>query len=78
MQMIKMNDVIVLELGAHEKIPNDSGIFRDLNAHGIIDCPHRGQSMGVRSDPAGALHKMMGIPRIASLQNQLNTPEHLA
>ena len=76
--MIKMNDVIVLELGAHEKISYDSCIFRDFDAHSIIDCPHRGQSMGVGSDPAGALHKMMCIPRIASLQDQLDTPEHLA
>jgi hypothetical protein len=33
--------------------------------------------MGVRSDPAGTLNKMMGIPGIAPLQNQLNAPEHL-
>ena len=77
-QMIKMNDVIVLELGTHEKVAYDSCIFGDLDAHGIIDCPHRGQSMGVGSDPARALHKMMGIPRIASLQDQLDPSEHLA
>jgi hypothetical protein len=34
--------------------------------------------MGVRSDPARALHKMMCIPGIASLQNQLNAPKHLS
>ena len=78
MQMIKMNDVIVLELGTHEKVAYDSCIFWDLNTDGIIDCPHRGQSMGVGSDPARALHKMMGIPRIASLQDQLDSAEHLA
>ena len=33
--------------------------------------------MGVGSDPARALHKMVGIPRVATLQDQLNTPEHL-
>ena len=76
--MIKMNDVIVLELGAHKKVSYDSCIFRDLDAHGIIDCPHRGQSMGVCSDPARALHKMMCIPRIAPLQDQLDPSEHLA
>jgi hypothetical protein len=73
-----MNDVVVLELGAHEKVAHESRIFRDFDAHGIIDCPHRGQSMGVGSDSAGALHKMMGIPRIASLQDQLDPTEHLA
>jgi hypothetical protein len=76
--MIKMNDVIVLELGTHEKVAHNSCIFRNLDTDGVIDCPHRGQSMGVSSDPARALYKMMGIPRIASLQYQLNTPEHLA
>ena len=34
--------------------------------------------MGVRSDTAGALDKMVGIPGIASLKDQLNTPKHLA
>jgi hypothetical protein len=33
--------------------------------------------MGVRSDAAGALYKMMGIPGIASLKDQLDPPEHL-
>jgi hypothetical protein len=42
----------MLELGAHEKVSDDTGIWRNFNADGIFDCPHRGQSMGVRSDPA--------------------------
>jgi len=75
--MIKMNYMIVLELSSHQKISNDSCVFRNFDAHRIIDCPHRGQSMGVRSDPAGTLNKMMGIPGIAPLQYQLNAPEHL-
>jgi hypothetical protein len=33
--------------------------------------------MGVGSDTAGALHKMVSIPGIPALQNELNTPEHL-
>ena len=33
--------------------------------------------MGVRSDPTRTLYKMMGIPGIASLQNQFNPTEHL-
>jgi hypothetical protein len=33
--------------------------------------------MNVRSDPAGALHEMLGIPRIAPLQNEFDAPEHL-
>jgi len=67
MQVIKVNDVIMLELSAHQKISNDARILGDFYAHGIVDCPHRGQSMGVRSDPAGTLNKMMGIPGISSL-----------
>ena len=78
MQMIKMNDMIMLELGTHQQVANDACVFRNFNPDGIIDCPHRGQSMCVRSDPAGALHEMMGIPRIAPLKNHLNTAEHLA
>jgi hypothetical protein len=33
--------------------------------------------MDVRSDPAGALHEMLGIPRITPLQNELYAAEHL-
>jgi hypothetical protein len=77
MQMIKVNNVIMLELGAHQKVSNDACIFRYFNLYGIIDCPHRGQGMCVRSDAAGALHKMVGIPGISTLQDELNTSEHL-
>ena len=76
--MIKVNNMIMLELGAHQKIANDACIFWYFNPHRIIDCPHRGQSMCVRSDAAGALHKMVGIPGVSALQDHLNTPEHLA
>jgi hypothetical protein len=57
----------MLELGAHQKISYDSCVFRNFDAHRVVDCPHRGQSMGVRSDPAGTLDKVMGVPGIASL-----------
>jgi hypothetical protein len=70
--------MIMLELGTHQKVSNDACIFRYLNTDCIIDCPHRGQSMCVRSDAAGALNKMVRIPGISALQNELNTPEHLA
>jgi hypothetical protein len=33
--------------------------------------------MDVRSDPAGALHEMLGIPRITPLENDFNAAEHL-
>jgi hypothetical protein len=34
--------------------------------------------MGVRSDAAGALNEMMGIPWISALQYKFDTPKHLA
>jgi hypothetical protein len=34
--------------------------------------------MGVRSDPARALHKMVRIPRIAALKDHFNAAEHLS
>jgi hypothetical protein len=33
--------------------------------------------MNVRSDAAGALHEMLGIPRIAPLKDDFDAPEHL-
>jgi hypothetical protein len=70
--------MIMLELGAHQKVTNNARIIRYFDTNGIIDCPHRGQSMGVRSDAAGALYKMVGVPRVSALQNELDAPEHLA
>ena len=33
--------------------------------------------MCVSSDPAGSLDKLVRIPRVYSLENELNAPEHL-
>ena len=75
--MIKMDQVVMLELGAVKQISDDSGIIRNLNSDGVFDCPHRGQSMGVRSNAARALNKMLGISGIPSLKNKFNAPKHL-
>jgi len=68
----------MLELGAHQKVAYDSRVLGNFDANGIIDCPHRGQSVGVGSDAAGALNKMIGIPGVTPLQDQFDPPEHLA
>ena len=65
--MIEVNNVIMLELGPVKKISDKTCIFGDFDADCIFDCPHRGQSMGVRSNPAGALNKMVGVTGIAAL-----------
>jgi hypothetical protein len=70
--------MIMLKLGAHKQVTDDACIFGNFNTHGMIDCPHRGQGMGVRSDAARALYKMVGIPGIPALQNELDAPKHLA
>jgi hypothetical protein len=57
----------MLELGAVEQVPDNSRVFGDGDAYGIFDCPHRGQVMGVGSDPAGALHKKRSIQRVSAL-----------
>jgi hypothetical protein len=77
MQVVEVDDVIVQVLGAHQQVADDAGVFGYFNPNGIIDCPHRGQSMGVRSDAAGALHKMVSIPGVSTLQDKFNTAEHL-
>jgi hypothetical protein len=69
--------MIVLELRAVHKISHQARALRYFDADGVFDCPHRGQSMGKGSDPAGALNKMMRIPWIASLKDHFNTAEHL-
>jgi hypothetical protein len=73
-----MDDVIVLILRTMQEVSEDSGIVGDLDADCVFDCPHRGQSMDIRSDAAGALHEMLGISGIPSLQHDFDTPKHLA
>jgi len=77
-QMIKVDEMIVLELGAVEEIADDSGVVGNFYLDRIFDCPHRGQGMGQRSDPAGALDKMMGIPGIPAQKDQFDSAKHLA
>ena len=78
MEMIEMNEMVMLELRAVKKISNDARIFGNGNFDCIFNCPHRGQGMCVCSDPAGSLNKMVGIPGIPALKNELDTSEHLA
>jgi hypothetical protein len=70
--------MVMLELGGMHHVPDQSGIFGNLNIDCGFDCPHRGQSMGVRSDATGTLHEMVCVPGIAPLKNQLDAAEHLA
>ena len=72
-----MNDVVMLELCAVKKVSDYARIFWNFYFNCIFDCPHRGQSMCVRSDSAGALNKMLGIAGVAALENHFNTSEHL-
>jgi hypothetical protein len=59
-----------------QEIPQDARIVRDPDFYRIFNCPHRGQGMGVGSNPAGALCKMMGIPGITTLKDDFETSEH--
>jgi len=77
MQMIEVNNVVVLKLCAMQQVSDKSCIFRYLYANGVFDCPHRGQSMCVRSDPARTLNKMVSISWVPPLENQFDAPEHL-
>ena len=77
MQMIEVNDMIVLHLCAMQQVPKYPSIFGNLYANRIFDCPHRGQSMDVRSDAAGSRDKMLGVAWITPLEDHLNPPEHL-
>ena len=52
MQMIEVNDMIVLILGTMQQVAEQACIFRNLDANRVFDCPHRGQRVNKRSDPA--------------------------
>jgi hypothetical protein len=68
----------MLELRGMHHVADQSGVFGDLDANGGFDCPHRGQSVGVRSNAAGTGHKMVRVARIAPLKDQFDAAEHLA
>jgi hypothetical protein len=76
--MVKVDDVVMLELGSHQQVSDDTSIVGDLYTNSAFHCPHRGQVVGVGSDPAGTLGKERCIPGIPPLQNNFNSPEHLA
>jgi hypothetical protein len=76
-QVIEMHEMVMLVLGAVQQVAQNDGIFRNLNFGGTFHCPHRGQTVDVRSDPAGALDEVIRVTRITSLQNDFNASEHL-
>ncbi len=77
MQMIEVNNMVVLVLSAMQQVANDACIGGNGDADSIVDCPHRGHSMGVGSDPAGALNKMMRVPGVPALKNNFDPAKHL-
>lgn len=77
MQMIEMDNMIMLELSAVQQVSDQTRILRYFDANRVFDCPHRGQSMCVRSDAAGALYEMMSVAGVSSLENKFDSPEHL-
>ena len=64
-----MNYMVLLELCTMKKVSYNSRILRYLDTHGIFNCPHRGQSMGVCSDATRTLDKMLRITRIPPSEN---------
>ena len=73
-----MHHMVMLELCTVHQVSDDACIRGNGNVDCIFNCPHRGQGMCVRSDPAGSLNKMVGIPGIPALKDELDTSEHLA
>jgi hypothetical protein len=76
--MIKVDQMVMLELCTMHHVPDQSGVFGNLDTNSGFGCPHRGQSVGVRSDATGSRHEMVRITRVAPLENQLDTAEQLA
>ncbi len=66
-EMVEMNDMVLLELGTHHQVSDDTRIVGYLNSHSIFDCPHRGQVMNHRSDASGTLTEEWGIAGITAL-----------
>jgi hypothetical protein len=67
----------MLDLRSMQQVPENPCIFGDLDANCVFDCPHRGQGMDVRSDPAGSCDEVLRIAWIPPLKDQLDPPKHL-
>jgi hypothetical protein len=76
--MIEMYEVVVLILSPVQQVADQTGDFGNLYTSGAFNCPHRGQTVDVRSDPTGTLHKVIGVPGITPLKNHLDASEHLS
>ena len=72
-----MHQMVMLELRAVKQVSNDACIWGNGNIDCIFNCPHRGQGVCEGSDPAGSLNKMVGIPGIPALKNELDASKHL-
>ena len=71
-----MDQMIVDPEGKLHQVSDDIGVFRDLDAEGVLYGVDRGQGVRARAHAADALHKGPGVSRIAILDDDFDTPEH--
>jgi hypothetical protein len=75
--MVKMDDMVMLILHTVQQVSYQSGIGRDFYAHGVLNRPHGRKPVDIRAHAAGALHEMLGVSGITSLEYHFDAPEHL-
>ena len=76
MKMIKMHQVILSHLRRIHQVSDNSCIGRNINAKSVLDAPYRSKSMHRGTHAADTLGKRPRIPRIAPLEDHLNTAPH--
>jgi hypothetical protein len=60
-------------LGGEHQVAHDPGVVRQLlvHAHGVVHAAGGGQGVGIGAHAAGALGEVLGVARVAALEDDL-------
>jgi len=78
MQMVEVHHVIVDVLLGDHQVADDVRRLRNLDIQRVLDGANGGDGMNQRTYTTGALGERPGVPRVATLQDDLDPPHHRA
>src|SRR5450756_2709567 len=76
-QVVEVDDVVLDVLRPGDQVADEPRIAGNAQAQRVLDRAHGGQRMDRRANAAGSLGEDPGVPRVASLEDELQAPDCL-
>ncbi len=75
-QVVEVDHVVLHLLESPDHGADELGVLRHLDPEGVLDGAHRGDGVHRGADAADPLSEDPGVPRVAALEDDLDSPEH--